>query len=638
VIRKKKGDGEAPSEWKGRIDRSKKFQERHSKTWKRNEKLLFGAIKGDDSQENELAYCWGLVKALETAIYVQNPEAIVEAYDDAEMLKAKLWSSLVNYDFDQMELKAPGNLMLIDNFVNGYGAIIESLDNERNEVEDEAGETYTTVQGQEYQARRIVPKDILFDPQGTRIDLSDHRYVACAWYPTISQLREYKDFDLPDDIEEYPESFSEMRRDPKSAAKYGDTSAAYPRQKERDPAFRTICIWEIWDKVNKKLLNVTDYKFKEIGKTDWPAKFKIGARDMFPVTLMAFNPVNTGFYPKPEIDLIANQLILLNMLDNAIYRDTLTKWDKWVSIADLFTPDQIAKLTDPNPKNSVLEADRSTITELARSSQGQVPLDPTKILFRLPNPEPHQDMMAIKEMVKQEINDIVGYGPAERGGLPQTRSAREAVAIKEKLDMRLAKRADAVADFYRLFGAKHIRFLQQTMEIERYARVFSIAKELSAAGYQEYAADDIQGDFNFIVYAGTSAPRSTEAKRNSEMQLFSTLLPLIQNGMIPIEPPLMRLAEVNQWRGMDSLLRNYKPATKALAGVLMALRTKPQEVPPQALLESAAAVVQAVLTPQEIAMLAKATQTQGSANPPGARGDPNPTATTAGTMGDAGTQ
>jgi hypothetical protein len=247
-------------------------------------------------------------------------------------------------------------------------------------------------------------------------------------------------------------------------------------------------------------------------------------------------------------------------------------------------------------------------------------------------------MLAIKEMVKQEINDIVGYGPAERGGLPQTRSAREAVAIKEKLDMRLAKRADAVADFYRLFGAKHIRFLQQTMEIERYARVFSIAKELSAAGYQEYAADDIQGDFNFIVYAGTSAPRSTEAKRNSEMQLFSTLLPLIQNGMIPIEPPLMRLAEVNQWKGMDSLLRNYKPATKALAGVLMALRTKPQEVPPQALLESAAAVVQAVLTPQEIAMLAKATQAQGSANAPGARGDPNPTATTAGTMGDAGTQ
>jgi len=91
------------------------------------------------------------------------------------------------------------------------------------------------------------------------------------------------------------------------------------------------------------------------------------------------------------------------------------------------------------------------------------------------------------------------------------------------------------------------------MEIERYARVFSW---VNGAEFKAYAREAIQGGFNFRVFAGTSGPTTTEAKQASELQLFQTLMPLIQGGIIPPEPPIMRMAEVYQWTGVGQLLKN----------------------------------------------------------------------------------
>jgi hypothetical protein len=107
--------------------------------------------------------------------------------------------------------------------------------------------------------------------------------------------------------------------------------------------------------------------------------------------------------------------------------------------------------------------------------------------------------------------------------------------------------------------------------------------------------------------------------------LFQTLAPLAQTGKIPIEPLILRLAEAWQWKGVDALLRNYKPATVQLAKVLFAMKMQ-KGVPPQAALEAAAAVVQAVLTPEELGMIQKelAGQGQGAAPstaPQGQRGE-----------------
>jgi len=613
------------SPWKARLSRMKRFQDKNSQNWKRNERLLWGTVD-DGDQDNVYSFAWGLVKSLETSIYVQNPDMMVEPYDARKMQVAKLLTSVSNFDLDQMDLKSIGNIGLTDCFTAGYFVCVESVETDKSTVKD-GDEDAERAEDQRYVARRVPPKDFYVDPQATRLDLADARYIAIATYPTISDLKSDPIYSsVPSDIEDYPEASETSRPTNREGAKAGDTRQEHG--KEKDPDYKTICVWECHDNISGKITYVTDEKRKEIGQIDQKVKYRIGGRKLYPVTVMAFHPAAKGWYPKAEIDLIAGQLDMLNRLDAKIYRDSMTKWSKFVTLSDLITPDQAAKITDPTIENAIIEVDKDLIGELATGSQIHAFPNLAELVAPLKDPDPKKDLFQAREMCKSEIMDIVGYGPPDRAGMPKTRSAREAIAVKEKLEARLAKRADAVADFYRMFGMKHIMTLQQTMVLARYVRIFDSAKDLAA--FRQYEKDDIEGNFNFIVYAGTSAPRNTEAKRASEIQLFQTLAPMAQAGKIPIEPLVLRLADAFQWRGVDALLRNYKPATAQLAKVLFAM--KQAQVPPNALPEAAAAVVQAVLTPEEIQMLAQELQ-QGA---PGGGGAGAPPEKQAGQRGDPG--
>ena len=116
------------------------------------------------------------------------------------------------------------------------------------------------------------------------------------------------------------------------------------KEGDKDPAYKTICVWECHDKVKQEIVDVTDHKMQEIGRMDWPVKFKVGARSLFPVTLMAFHPMAHG-WPKPELDLIAAQLMSLNKLDREIYNSVFNHWNKHVTLAGALSADEAAKLT-----------------------------------------------------------------------------------------------------------------------------------------------------------------------------------------------------------------------------------------------------------------------------------------------------
>ena len=243
---------------------------------------------------------------------------------------------------------------------------------------------------------------------------------------------------------------------------------------------------------------------------------------------------------------------------------------------------------------------------------------------------PAKDLYVRYQMLEQEIFHIVGYGPNQRGGLPSTRSAREAMMINSEKERKLDKRRDRITDFYRYLSMKHVRFLQKYMSIERYAKVFPKAGQLQ--DWVKYQRDDISGDFEFDVVAGSSSPKNTEVKKASELQLFQTIVPLLlQMGADP-RPAFYRLAEFNDWEDVDSLWSNLyqtaEQATVAMGGFSQG------KVPPEALLNTFAQLCMAALGPARIKMIQKQQMSAGlpSQGPKGTRGDTNPGGTTAGTM------
>jgi len=647
------GEEERPEElkkeendWGARLMRSKKFQRKYSAEWEENRRLIFGDIQqGANTGQtppwmgttgNTVAYGWGLYEGLETTIYVQNPDVIASAHNSAEMPIASRITQIVKYDLDLMNAKDVGNLCLLDTFICGYGAVIEDV--ETIHVKDEEGKKTGDVESQEFRLCRVDPHDILFDPSSRRLDLSDCKYIFVAWYPTIEDLRNDENItDLPDDIENYPESseYTRMTSPPEGPAERQAATLVNSRGQgtgEKDPAYKTICVWEVYDKINHEVLYLTDAKHRIIGEAKWPANLRFGFRDLFPVTILYQHPMPGRFYPRPEAELIAPQLREINITERIISEDSRTKWRKYMTLAGVLSEDQKSKITDTTVANALIFVDGTKLSEALGGTQQIDPagFDMNRLVAPLADVSPARELFTRYQMLEQEIFHIVGYGPNQRGGLPSTRSAREAMMINSEKERKLDKRRDRITDFYRYLSMKHVRFLQKYMSIERYAKIFPKAGQLQE--WIAYNRQDISGDFAFDVVAGSSSPKNTEVRKASELQLFQTIVPLLlQMGADP-RPAFYRLAEFNDWENVDELWSNLiqtaEQATVAISGFSKG------QVPPEALVNTFSQLCIAALGPARIKMIQKQQMSSGlpSQASKGQRGDTNPGGTTAGTM------
>jgi hypothetical protein len=636
-----KGLKDEEKEWGKRLVSSKKFQAQYSSTWDENKRLIFSEMsagKGGSpdgtppwagQNANQVAYGWGLYEGLETAIYVQNPDVIASARDYSYQPVAKRVTSIVKYDFDQMNVKDVGNLCLLDTFIAGYGAVIEVV--ETYQGKNEEGQNTGEVKGQEFEIRRIAPMDILFDRASTRLDLSDCKYLFTAWYPTIDQLRNDPNItDLPEDIEEFPESTEYTRavQPPEGSSERQGATLGTSGHGEKDPAFKQVCVWEVYDKVNHEVLYLTDNKHYIIGRAEWPVNLRYGCRDLFPQTLLYSHPVPGRFYPRPEAELIAPQLREINVTERLISEDSRTKFRKWVTLQGILTEEQKSKITDTNVANALLFVDFAKYQDLLGITGSVDPagIDLRNLIAPIEDVQPKKDLFQRYQMLEGEIQHIVGYGPAQRGGLPSTRSAREAMMINQKQEQRMDKRKSRITDFYRLLAMKHIRFLQKYMSTERYAKILPKTSQL--AEWVKYGRDDISGDFEFDVVTGSSVPKTTEVKKASELQLFQAISPVLMQSQMPLRPAFERLAEFYDWDGVDQLFANVKAKAGQTLELLVGFNKG--KVPPEALLNSIAQLLMAELTPAEFEMLKKKLEGGGASNlpsqrPPNApRGDPNP--------------
>lgn len=635
MARKKKEPSEEDltlkATWASRLERGKRHQKANSKDWLPNEKVIFGIDpNGDNEDEADLAYGWGLFKSLETAIYVQDPDFYVESKFSAQPDVARRLTDIIRTDVKDMDLKSSGGLMLLDTFVYGYGAGIEILKTDQRFVRFPAGSMDGLIEEdtevgiptvQNYEIVRVHPKDVLFDPKGTRLDLADHGWVAIAFYPTIASLQADPGFTMPENLDSLDEATQTSREAGKSE---GGGGGRWPGKKfEEDPNFKTICVWEIWDKPNQQIVYMADSGNHILGTKPWPCKFQIGPREVFPLTLMAMHSNPKGFYPKAEVSLVRKQLVRLNKLEIEMDGYFRNRWKKHAAPATLLSHDQAAHFADTSGEHNILLIEKDELDAFIGPTGNAAQLDLSRLVVQLPDPMIQQDYYVRKAGIESDISQILGYGPSDRGGLPQTRSAREAVMINDSKQQKLVKRSDAIADFYRWICEKHLLMLQKTMSVERAARKWEPAKGLSE--WFNYDRDMIQGQFNFVVYAGSSGPRSTETKRQAELQMFQTVVPFLQAEGKSIYPALERLANVFQWEGIDQLFANGKMEMKNLAAA--AALFGEGKVGPEQLLEQIARSVQANLSNNDLAEVKNflsqgITGSGGQVASKGMRGDP----------------
>lgn len=625
------------SEWKARLLRMKKYQDESSTDWPTNERLLYGDTTGIAAEGlptgvggkgRGLAYAWGIAGGLLSRVYTQNPRCIAEPLSPALYETGRILTRIVQSDLESMEAETCMQQAIVDTLPFGYGAIIEAVENYMSSHTDpESGEEAVSLDGQDFNLRRIYPFDILFDPNGRRLDLSDHRYNGIRFYPTINWLREFakaNKFQLPNDLDEFPESAPEMKSGSTLERTLGPMGVA--PHSEKEPGYRQIAVWEMWDRLSKKVTYITDHNDFEMGCIPWPVKLKIGPRDMFPTTLVAFHRRSTGFYPTPELSFIRPQLVELGYLDSLMRKDSGQKHRKIATLAEFVDNTQKAQIVDMSMENCLLTLDRKAVEEFFGEQTAGKDFDIGRVIKVLDDIQVNRDHPMRYAMIEQQINHIIGYGPSDRGGMPKVRSAREAVYIADSMEEKLEIRKGAVEKAIRDICAKHVIFLQNLQETTRYARNFPEVAEM--APFFGYTKDQIQGEFAFRVYAGSSTPLNTDARKAQTREMFQLMAPVLQQAGIDLRPLVEMVAKAHGWDEVDQLFLNVRGELKALAATLFAVNAG--QADKSLLLEACARVVQVGLSKGELQMLAQQMAQDQAGGPPGQV----PAATPGGMRGD----
>lgn len=605
--------------WKNRLLRMQEHQRKYAGQWDRYERLLFGDTKkGSNRKANQLGYAWGLIEGLMTNVYVQNPDALVTSRGPGFVDMARNLTDICRWDLRDMGVKNTGNLLLLDIFCCGYGGVIEVMESAKGtarwrDPETKKPEDVVTVDRQEFKIRRIHPRDLLFDPHGMQHDLSDHRYLAIATYPTVAALKNDPRYSLPKGLESWdrlPEAAEAMRG---QGVNVGWGKLSSPDQpfvpvpglsEERDPEYRTVCVWEIHDRVGRKIVYLTSAG-DQIGEIPWPVELELRGRDFFPITIMAMHPHPGRFYPIPTIELIAAQLEELARVDRSWSETATTVLQKVATIGSILTSEARGQLMDPSKPNALVELDGTELSNLVGGAQNMAGLDINKLIGQLPDPLLKRDIPERYMVLQQQIEHQLGYGPSNRGGLPSTRSAREAMMIAQRQTERFDLRFSAIEDFYRDLLFKHVRFLQQKQAITRWAR--SMPTMGDPGEWFKYDREDLaDGEFEFDVIPGSSAPRNTETKKAQELQFAQMVIPiLLQTGRDPT-PILLRLCRLQGIEHPEEIFNDHEAALNQLGQTLVAFRTG--QAGPEDVLTAAAGAVQTGLAPPKLQALAQALQ------------------------------
>jgi hypothetical protein len=152
-----------------------------------------------------------------------------------------------------------------------------------------------------------------------------------------------------------------------------------------------------------------------------------------------------------------------------------------------------------------------------------------------------------------------GLSDYQFGQMPDTRRlATEAMAVEGATNARASFKLGRIERSLAQAGRYLLGVLQEFLDAERVARISGPGGEMLFT----YVADDIQGEFDFVVEAGSTQPKNDMIRRQEAMQLFQTLAPfmgtlidpneliryLLQQGfdmknvdrfMIPPPPPMM---------------------------------------------------------------------------------------------------
>ena len=509
--------------YRGKVEASRKWRqnEQYDNLWTRlinlyRGKHYRGNIPGDRLLVN---ICFSTINTLAPAVSIGRPKILVNPRRPEDGDKAILTEAIINYWWQHYGCQPEFQRSVKDSLIIGHGwvktgyrFVEEKKLDDIEETADEAAENIPTGQVESVMViredrpflERVDPFDMFVDPDAT--SMSDVRWIAQRSRRPLKDVQNDNRYDYAARKEVSASSYSKWGNTNSGSNNYVNNTYT------EDEAYCDI--YEYYD-INAGTMSI----FSDSGGDKFLVKpVKIPYVFGHPFVMLRDYDIPNYFYPMGELEAIEPLQMELNETRTQMMNHRKRYSRKWLFSESAF---------DDFGRNALVSDDDNVIVPVKGNENLNNVIVPMPAVINPP------EFYNQSSLITNDIDRVSGISEYQRGAIPETtRTAREASIIAESSNARVAEKLIGIENSIAACAENLIKLAQQFMTEEQTIRV--IGSE-NAPVWLKFDKDYINGEFDFTVEAGSTAPRNEAFRRDMALQMVSAMQPFAAAGIVNME-------------------------------------------------------------------------------------------------------
>lgn len=465
------------------------------------------------------------VKSEIPSLYLRDPKIKVNPKKGSSLLSAKILEKALNYIWRTKRLKRENKKNIFDDLLVGHSWFKTGYTGKFGTIETGDGD-FEFIEDEDFFGYRVPFENITFNPDAQDPPY-DCRWIAHEVWMSKEEAENNKSFDQ-NVVQEV--NFQVLRDQDKLTKNIADSD---PNLRQ-DPVTKKGKFYEVWDKTTGTKFVLADGIDRYVcAPKEWPYDMR-----GFPFSFLRLNDDPLNPYGIPDCYMFETLVLELMKLQASVL-DHVKRFNRQLLLAEGTMSDDTIEQFKQGVTGAVLPV------QTGSKSLGDVAMP-------IPYPPVQADIYAIENRIKEYIVRISGQTAIDQGGQQdtKTRSLGELDRIQEGGRNRRSDKIDTIEDFVEDIAGNLVALLQQLADLPYFVRIYGDDLEKEIAGLEErpsattpgavtgkdgftFTKEDIKGEFDFEVVAGSTTPLNQAQK----LELLQFLLSNLQNfGVMPGGP------------------------------------------------------------------------------------------------------
>ena len=526
-----------------RLERTRRWREdqAYDRTWWRLIDLYRGKHWAETTRSRSdliaVNLAFSTINVIAPSVAVNHPKIVVSANDEGNSDRAAFVEAVVNHLWRHHDFRKPFRRAVKDFLIFGHGWVktgwkfleqetslaeaerdllmqqarlevdefaLESPDLAASlptddEINANLPETAMMVIEDQPFVERVSPFDVFVDPEATCMD--DARWIAQKIVRPLEEAQ--KD-------QRYKPSVRK-RLDADAGVNPAYVSQ-YENERERVLDEDRVTIWEFYDIVDNTM-SVFSENSDGFLVDPTPMPYAYGQ----PFVMIRNYDIPDLFYPMGDLESIESLQLELDKTRSQLMNDRKRYARKYLYHERSFGPAGREALESDEDGRLVPVLDENKSLSDVVIPMPQTPVSP--------------EIYNYSNIIENDINTVSGVSEYARGAMPEiTRTATEASIIADAQNARAADKLAIIEIAISEIARRVIQLMQQFMTGDQMARVSMKGGE---SLWVPYERDDILGEYDFAVEAGSTQPMNDTIRKQQAVSLLNAIAPLVGTVIDP---------------------------------------------------------------------------------------------------------